>query len=367
MAEFVRRDVPVVATTHHRSVAEYAGHADGVENASMELDPVTHLPTYHLVIGVPGRSYALAIARHLGLPEGVLEQAEALVGSEHRDAERLLLQLQGERRKLAEVASEAEQERSGAERLRRELEGRLAEIGRRQDEMIDETQRELRREAEEMRRELRRIERDARLAGHHAAARRAAEGARRRLRDPDWIDRVRRGRKTGDGEKADESTADAPAAEAPIESLAPGDVVELKGLGARAEVQSVDENGTVQLLIGGATARIDIAEVRRLEGVKIASPEPARYTVDAEAHGEGASDEIDLRGVRAHEVEPALAAFLDRCALNGVEMARVVHGRGTGAVREAVREFLARSPAAAAFQPADRDHGGDAVTVVELA
>ena len=367
MAEFVRRDVPVVATTHHRSVAEYAGDADGVENASMELDPDTHLPTYHLVMGVPGRSYALAIARHLGLPESVVEQAEALVGSEHRDAERLLSQLQQERKKLAGVASEAERERSGAERLRRELEDRLADVGRRQDEMIDETQRELRREAEEMRRELRRIERDARLAGHHAAARRAAEGARRQLRDPDWFNRGRRDREIGDGKKADESTADLPAAEAPVESLAPGDVVELKGLGARAEVQSVDADGTVQLLIGGATARLDMAEVRRLEGVKIATPEPERYTVDAGTPGESASDEIDLRGMRAHEVEPALAAFLDRCALNGVDRARVVHGRGTGAVREAVREVLARSPAAAGFHPADSDHGGDAVTVVELA
>lgn len=358
VGEFVARDVPILATTHHRAVAEYAGRSDGVENASMELDPDTMRPTYHLVMGLPGRSYAISVARHLGLPDPVLDAAEKLTGAGRSDAEALLKQLQEERRKLAEVASSAEQERSRAEETRRLLESQLADIGRRQDDIVEETRRDLRREAEELRRSLRDIEREARLEGHHAAARRAADQARRRLRDPGWLEASR--------PVVPRPAPDADAAPSPVdESLTPGDVVELKGLGTRAEVRAVYDDGSVELLIGSATARIHINELRRLEGVKVPEPEREGYRLRSDARPDW-TNEIDLRGMRAHEVHDAVSAFLDQCLLNGVTNARIIHGHGTGALREAVRETLAGSPSAGAFHPASREEGGDGVTIVEL-
>lgn len=366
LAEFVKRDVTVIATTHHRSVAEFAGHSDEIENASMELDPSTHVPTYHLVMGLPGRSYGLAIARHLGLHESILSHAEDLVGSQHLDTQQLLSELQEERKKLLEVTSKAEEDRKGISLLRMELKDRLSGIGRYQQEIIDETQRRLRREVDELRKDLRRIERDARREGHYVAARQAADVARKRLRNPNWAKHVSGTAQPAKGSEEIGTSPVTPKIESEIQSLSPGDVVELKGLGLKAEVQTVENDGTVNLLVGGVTARLDMVEVRRLKGVKIANSEVNKYTFNNNQSTPAMSDEIDLRGLRAHEVGPALEVFLDRSMLNGVEKVRIVHGLGTGAVREAVHDALLRSPIVTTYGLEKRNRGGEGATWVEL-
>ncbi|MCH8222355.1 MAG: Smr/MutS family protein [Chloroflexi bacterium] len=367
--ELSARKIPAVITTHHRGVAEFAIDADGIENASMELSPETMLPTYHLVMGLPGRSYAITVAEKLGLPKSVLERAQSLVGSAHIESEELLTQLQAERKKLAELATEAEGERSAAETARREIQLELVELRRRQDDIAEETRFALRHEADELRNTLRRIERDARQKGHHEAARRAADEARRKVRDPNWT------RSLVPDPPISESVAQSlpEAAEEPqiAESLEVGDVVELRGLGAQAEVLSVSAKGTVELLIGGATARLDMSEVRRLEGVKIGTKEGPSFELSSDSKAEtgvntGPISEIDLRGRRAHEVHDAVMEFLDRMMLQGAMTCRIIHGKGTGALREAVRETLSHHDSVETFFAGGPGDGGDGATMVEL-
>ena len=132
------------------------------------------------------------------------------------------------------------------------------------------------------------------------------------------------------------------------------------------------EHGQVELLIGGTTARIGLGEVRRLEGVKIARPDKPnielwRTSKQAEApHSGGPGGELDLRGRRAYEVHEEVTRFLDQIALEGTLLARIIHGKGTGAVRDAVRQTLARHGSVSAFRYAAPHDGGDGATEVEL-
>ena len=150
-----------------------------------------------------------------------------------------------------------------------------------------------------------------------------------------------------------------------------GDVVELRGLGAQAEVLSVSAKGTVELLIGGATARLDMSEVRRLEGVKIGTKEGPSFELSSDSKAEtgvntGPISEIDLRGRRAHEVHDAVMEFLDRMMLQGAMTCRIIHGKGTGALREAVRETLSHHDSVETFFAGGPGDGGDGATMVEL-
>jgi DNA mismatch repair protein MutS2 len=117
--------------------------------------------------------------------------------------------------------------------------------------------------------------------------------------------------------------------------------------------------------MGNVHVTLDENQVRKVEAVKT-DVRPERVSVSTSST-EYETSVLDIRGVRAHEVEEKVDAFLDRCILMGLSTARIVHGRGTGAVRQAVHEALARHPSAAAFSPAEPSAGGDAVTVVELA
>ncbi|MBI4305432.1 MAG: endonuclease MutS2 [Chloroflexi bacterium] len=348
--EFVRRRTPVVATTHHRSVAEFANSRPGMQNASVELDPETMLPTYHFVMGVPGRSYAFAVAKRLGLPGGILDEALAFLSTRHVQAEELLKQLQIERKRIAEAAAEADAERAETARIRRELTLKLEQITRQQEDMVEKTRRELQREVADVRDSLKQIQEEAKTAASLDRARVEADRVRQRLRQRAWARPA-----VPEPERGTPS---------PPPPLAVGDVVEVKGLGVRAEVEGFAPDGRVDLRMGSARVTLDEGELRRIEGPRPTS-KPERYALQA-APIEDPTNVLDLRGVRAHEVEEKLAAFIDRCVLMGMTTVRIVHGRGTGAIRQAVREGLARHPSAASFGPAEPDTGGDAVTVVEL-
>ena len=370
--ELSQRRIPAVITTHHRGVADFATGHDGTENASMELSPDTMLPTYHLAMGLPGRSYAIAVADQLGLPESVLERARDLVGVDHATTDELLQQIQSDRKRLAELMSEAETARDDAATMRRIVEVELAELRQRQEGMAEETRVALRREADEMRNTFRRIERDARREGFEKSARKAADEARHTVRDPNWL-----------RSKLPELEIDLPEERRPIDvpepvvvteasELKPGELVELRGLGATAEVIAVLEDGeTVELLIGGATARINMSEVRRLGAVKAEREEPAKVIVQRMARPvtdieDGSPSELDLRGRRAHEIHEVVMGWLDQQILEGSSGGRLIHGKGTGALRSAVRETLTYHDAVEAFYVGSPAEGGDGVTMVEL-
>lgn len=357
LADLVDRNIPVAVTTHHRTVAEFAGTHDRMENASVELDPATLRPTYRLIMGIPGRSYAIHVARNLGLPEPVLEHAESLLDPRRAQSESLLGQIQRERDAVSAAREKAQADATAAEAARRDLESRLNQVTRQQEDMVYRTRMALRREADDVRRELRRIVAQAESDKSLATAQRAVNRLRTALTEPTWMSIT-----PGEPKQAD--SIGAVSEEAPISA---GDEVEIKGLDVRARVISIKPDGTTDLQMGNARIQLDSRQLRRVEPAVQTAPKDRRSDVKvSRAPAEPTTGELDVRGNRVAAIEELVTGFVDRCAADDRKTCRIIHGSGTGALREAVRDVLSRMPQVTSFEPAATADGGNGVTVINL-
>ncbi len=362
LAHLVDRGVATAITTHHRTVAEFASSLDGAMNASVELEPSTMLPTYQVLMGVPGRSYALSVAERLGLPEPLLESAHSFLDDKHVKAETLLNELQSERNALREAAAKAHEELAAAEAARAELEKGLASVVRKQEDLVERTRAELRREADAVRKSLRRALSDAKRGAAPAEAQRAVSRIRKQVGDPTWfpIAGIDEARGMAKGKPASTRRA---VEERPLMG---GDLVEIKGLNVKAEVVEAHRDGTADLRMGNSRIRLSQSQLRLVEEAAERAEEPGP-TLSVDAPGDDRhAGRLDIRGYRVAEAEDEVARFIDRCVLDGVERCEVLHGTGTGALREAVREMLAAMPGVVGFRPAPSTRGGNGVTIVEL-
>ena len=357
LAHLVDRNIPVAVTTHHRAVAEFAGEHERLENASVELDANTLRPTYRFIMGVPGRSYAIHVARNLGLPELVLEHATSMLDPSRAVAESLLNQIQRERDAISEALEKARKDSAAAEAARKELETRLRNVAKQQEDMVYRTQNDLRREADNVRRQLKRIAAQAESGMSLAAAQRAVNRLSNNLVKRTWMPLAEPepAKGKGKGEVAEEKP------------LAAGDDVEIKGLNVRAKVIAVKKDDMVDLQMGNARIQLSSGQLRRVEPEKPVRPEPrsARVKV-SRTRPAPVTNELDVRGKRAANIEELVAAFVDDCAADNRDSCRIIHGSGTGALREAVRQVLSRMPQVTSFEPAAREAGGNGVTEVKL-
>ena len=309
----------VAATTHYAELKVYAMTTPGVENASCEFNVDTLAPTYRLVMGIPGKSNAFAISRRLGLPEEIIDRAAARLDAENVRFEDVLTKLDQQRQEM-------EKDRAEARRLKLEMEQSAGKA------------REYRKRLEE--------ERSKVVEKAQAEARAIIQEAERSI-----------------GGAAQE-----PEAPPPTRPARAGDTVELVSMGTRASVLSVNKDGTLQLQAGilKITAKQD--EVRVVEG-ETQSQKEARRIVQRAQHtlrAAAAPSEIDLRGMMTDEAIAVLDRFLDTAMMGKLESVTIIHGKGTGAVRKAVREHLKRSRYIKSFRPGRYGEGEDGVTVAEL-
>ena len=353
-------DMPIAITSHYRAVAEYAAESEDLANASVELDPDTMLPTYQILMGIPGRSYAIHVARHLGMPSGVLEDAQSMMDPSRAEAESILQQLQRERQEVSRIREETEKAKIEAETARRDLQSKLNNVTRAQEDMIEKSRMELRRETDEVRRSLRQIVSKARNDNDLATAQRAIGRIRNQFSDPTWLPVA----PPADVEKSDDPDASRP--------LEVGDQVEIKGLNVNAAVVGLAEDGMVELQMGNARIELNKRQLRRVTGPDASSKSPGEsneapgVTVDT-LESEDSNGELDVRGTRVYEAEELVRQFVDNASLQGLTSVRIIHGAGTGALREAVRELLAKHSLVASFSAATREQGGNSATLVDLA
>ena len=348
----------VAATTHYAELKVYAMTTPGVENASCEFDVDTLAPTYRLLTGIPGKSNAFAISERLGLPKRVIQKAAERVNAENIRFEDVLTQLDEQRQQM-------EKEKEEARRLRQEME-----------------------ESSKLAREYR-----AKIEAERAKAVEKAQAEARSILDEarDTADRVfkelndmrRRQEKEADWQAVNDqrsalrhslNEAESKLGQRPEEPVPPptrpakaGDTVELIRMGTQATVLSVNKDGSLQLQAGILKITAKQEEVRVSED---GSPQKqAKAFIQRAEHklkGLGASPEVDLRGMMTDEAIGALDLFLDNAVLGKLNEVRIIHGKGTGAVRRAVRDHLRRSRYVKSFRPGRYGEGEDGVTIAEL-
>ena len=348
----------VAATTHYAELKVYAMTTAGVENASCEFNVETLAPTYRLILGIPGKSNAFAISRRLGLPEYIIEKAAARLDAENVRFEDVLTKLDQQRQEM-------EKERTEARRLKLEMEQSAAKAR----EYRERLEAERAKVVEKAQAEARSIIQEARAASDLAIS--ELKELKKR-KDLDWQQvndgRAEARRLLNEAERSIGGAAQEPEAPPPTRPARAGDTVELVSMGTRASVLSVNKDGTLQLQAGilKITAKQD--EVRVVEG-ETQSQKEARRIVQRAQHtlrAAAAPSEIDLRGMMTDEAIAVLDRFLDTAMMGKLESVTIIHGKGTGAVRKAVREHLKRSRYIKSFRPGRYGEGEDGVTVAEL-
>jgi DNA mismatch repair protein MutS2 len=347
-----------VATTHHGELKAFAHATPGIANASVEFDAETLSPTYRLHIGLPGQSNALAIARRLGMPEPILQEARAGIDPDRLAVESLISDLHREREVAQTASAEQRTAAKEAERDRQRVTKELQSLEANRDRLFARTQREMEAELTQMRTRLRdavrELERAERLSVFERA--KAIETAREETTQAEAsvkrvAERKRRRRK------------------APLPAIAAGDRIFLTDVPTPGEALSEpDAEGDLDVKLGSLRARINVRQIERVEkGESQRDGHTAQTTPISDLPLPAASPELDLRGLTVDEALLLIDQRLDEAARAGVGELRIIHGKGTGTLRRAVRDMLSKHALVHAHTAAAPRAGGDGVTVVELA
>ncbi len=344
---FLKRGTLAAITTHFSDLKAFAHATDGLQNASLEFDPVNLRPTYHLAIGIPGGSNAMATAARLGLPQEIIDTARSYLAGGGQELEDLLAGLMQERQAATDLRKKADEERRRLEKQNAEVTKELERLRSEERRTIQQARDDIVREAAGLNREIRQAAADLRKAKSSESV----EQARRALSD------VRERLETGQLRHREDETP-----EPESETIAVGDTVRLREVGMTAAVIFLDEaNREVEVQAGRTRMRLSLDAVAK---VTKATPEtPPREILPATP---APSRQLDLRGKRADEIEPLLDSYLNDAARANLPEVRIIHGVGTGTVRAIVRDFLNGYPLVRSFRAGERDEGGDGATVVKL-
>lgn len=348
-----------IVTTHYSELKTFAYERPGMENASVEFDAVSLRPTYRLLMGVPGSSNAFNISNRLGLAESIVQRAGLLLNQEHAHMENVLQELEGERRRYESESREIEQLRMESEHLRNELAHAKQEFERRRTEMLrkareqaDDIYRRSRRESEAVLKELRSLKADF----DTKKLQQAAEEARKKLNK--------------------QLSEDMPLPEGtPLtkENVKKGLSVFVTSLGKNGIVTDFKgDEATVQVGILKMNVKMKNCLVTKAQPV---SPEPeagkkrkkAGYAHQMfVAKSSSARQEIDLRGMTLNEAIPVVDKAIDDALLAGINQLRLIHGKGTGALRAGLTAYLENNRFVRKLESAALDAGGSGATVIDL-
>ncbi|MCE7984550.1 MAG: endonuclease MutS2 [Caldilinea sp. CFX5] len=331
------RSITAFATTHYSDLKLYAHSTPGVRNASVEFDVETLSPTYELSIGLPGRSNALTIARRLGLNPVIVEKAESIVRPDTLEADSLLDEIRRAKRESLAAEGRAKDRERQAQLLERDLRYQLAKIEEARRAVIAETRQIMTTELEQVRGEIEQLRRQMARgavpgAGTHDEflARAAKELARRNPSDQEINRDV-----IIPGEGQDRLTG-------PIEV---GDRVWVASLQASGEVRAINERmGDADVQLGNFRLKLPL---KRLELRQKAAP----------------ATTVEAAGVR---FQGQVEGYLNNAYMARLPWVRIIHGKGTGAMRDAVRNILRHHPLVRDSRSGDQGEGGDGVTVVRL-
>jgi DNA mismatch repair protein MutS2 len=351
------RGTRVVATTHYSELKTFAYSFNGVENASVEFNAETLQPTYNLLIGIPGRSNAFDIAMGLGLPEEIVVRAKEFMSKENLRVEDLIRSLEADRVKAYHDRTKAERAREQSEKLQERYEEdieRLREerreimIKARQDALaiVNRARREAERILEELKKEAKGIlERERTLVSQETRQ---------------GLNRLRGELETQLAKLAPEEQGEVP------QDLKPGESVFLTHLNQKGHVLEILTADQVLVQVGIMKVTVEPKQIRRIKQDVNREVQKTGVGRLASAKAIQISPELDLRGQTADEAIYQVEKYLDDAYLAGLDKVILIHGKGTGVLREAIQEFLAKHNNIRSYRLGHYREGGTGVTVVEL-
>jgi DNA mismatch repair protein MutS2 len=344
---FLSKGTLTVATTHFSDLKAFAHTTPGLNNASLEFDPKTLTPTYHLTFGIPGGSNAIATAARLGIPGEIINDARSMLSGHSQELEGLLANLMEEKQKIASLERDLTTERENLKRHNTELDKELQRLKTEERRALQTERDAIVQEAAELHKEIRQAAAELRkekTAIKLDEAKKSLTRVREQIASEKW--------QPASGTTPEEENG----------TIKIGDTVRLKEAGLTGTVLMINETSQeVEVQAGNTKMRLGLNGVVKSTPManKFASPTkiPSARRVPME---------LDLRGKRADEVEPILDAYLNDATQSNLSEARIIHGIATGTVRSIVREFLKNHPLAKSFRTGGRDEGGDGVTVVRF-
>lgn len=347
--------VRTAVTTHYSELKVYALTADGVENASCEFDVETLRPTYRLLIGVPGKSNAFAISQRLGLPEYIINQAKEVLSHEDVRFEDVITELEISKKAVETEKERAEEYRREAQRLRSEAEKQKQKLEKQRERILNEAREEARRTVSDAKDEADAIVKEIRKLQRDGANLNKIDDKRRQL-------------------KQKLTSMEPQSVRSLSEHIVPkdlkvGDRVYIHSLGQSGIVTSPPDNsGNVMIKTGIMRVKIGIEDLS-LDNTKQQQPkqQSKRYSGGfRNTKAKDISPEVDLRGMMALEAIDKLDKYLDDAYLAGLERVTIIHGKGTGALRSAVQEYLRTNSHIKSYRAGLYGEGEAGVTIAEL-
>ncbi|MCJ7824479.1 MAG: endonuclease MutS2 [Anaerolineales bacterium] len=345
----LRRATPSLVATHYPELKAFAQATDGATNASVEFDLDTLQPTFRLITGLPGRSNALEIASRLGIKEAIISDARGMIHPDELQTDDLLDEIHRQLEEARRERVRAESFREEAENIRMELQERLDAIGEERVAVLEAAREEAQRELEDLQAQIENLRKKSdskpKTLAEKKTLRKQARSIEKDLKEP-----VRR-KKTGQTAR-------------PLR------------IGDRVHVRSLDSDGTVEeigdedamLRIGKMRVRTPLHQIERPKGalaktaVEAEESEKGR-TLQGEIFRPSPGVELHLLGMRAEDALLGLERYLDEAFSAGLPFSRIIHGKGTGTLRDVVRQVLDASPLVIRWEEAQQSEGGEGVTI----
>lgn len=361
LEQFLARGTSTIVTTHYSELKTFAFTREGIENACVEFDVETLRPTYRLLTGMPGASNAFAISRRLGLSEAAILRAQQFIKADHAQFEKVVNQLESEKLMYEQRNADILERQQRVTKLEEKTLALKAEIQEKKEQMLKKARQEsaalvrrTRQEAEEIIKSLKAQFDDLGIESR----RRAMQEAREKLQEA--AERSRTGLIPG---KAYKEKID-------MKKLAVGDIVYVRKLDQKATVLKI-QGANIEVQLGSLKTYVKAGDCRFVERA-----EKELLATGGKKRGRGAGTllqktanlhrEIDVRGLMVDEAEQVIGKFLDDAVIGGLGQVLIIHGKGTGALRKGVHDYLKHHKSVARYNFADMSEGGTGATLVDL-
>lgn len=361
LKELKSRECKLLATTHYQEVKMYAIETDGVENASCEFDVKTLQPTYRFIVGMPGKSNAFAISSKLGIDEYIIEEAKELVSTENKRFEEVVEALEKSRQELEKLKSAVKAEERKSKELTTQLE-----------EQRERLEREKEKELQAVRNKAMSIIEEVRFQGDLLLE--DLEQIRKQKESADFSQKVKGARSRINSAMNSMYDTANPISEKKIEHyvlprpLKVGDTVLVVDLNQEGTLTRLpDAKNICFVQIGSMKSKTKMENLRLIEKKESKKQTTPKVTKKTESNFTRKSGmELDIRGMMGDEGVMEVDRFIDSCLMSGISVITIIHGKGTGALRSAVQQFLRRNPHVKTFRDGTYGEGDMGVTVAEL-